>query len=236
MESSAEYRRPLYANFWDSVPSDLFRVLSGEPVKVVGTGFGRLASQFPPSTLEVFQDLATLDLVMSRARMQELSEATLQHIMTVRNCIGHRLVSLPRWDDLDEDTRMLTNSRTYGLAHLTCVIYQNAIMLSLFPNRGWQNGLTARLRFLLSVQDAATVQDEGVDDLVLWSLCVGAIASHQGRDSGFFQDSLQTLLLKRYDEASQQFTAVTAILHNFVWSDEACKQGFQIVWDATFKE
>ena len=183
----------------------------------------------------MFLDFATLDVVMSKARLQELSEDTLQHIQTVRNSVGHRLVSLPSWDDLGPDERKSIDSRAYELSRLTCVIYQNAVMFSLFPHRGWQNGLTGRLRWLISLDDRKSTANRGLDNLVIWCLCIGAIASYEGTNSEYFRKTLRERLSERYEDPSKQLLAVTAVLHTFVWSNEACDMGLQMVWNETFK-
>ena len=230
IEASAEFRAPIYPCWWDVEVTDLYGLLEGSPYKSAGQGFSRLEKHFPPSSLRVLRDFATLNSIMSHARLQELKQDTLQHIIAVRNCIGHRLSSLPSWDDLDEEIRETMDSRAYELSRLTCVIYQNAVMFTLSPHRGWHNGLASRLRWLLALGGSRTDETDELTGLVLWSLFIGAIASLQGLNSDFFRNNLRGLLSERYAAPSEHLLTVKAALHEFVWSNEACDAGFQVIW------
>lgn len=225
VEVGTSHTHPYYRRLWNADVSELYQYAPDASFLSRGRGFRLLSDHIPDFATDVFQDLAILDAIMCHTRLQQLSNDVLQHILTVRNCVAHRLLSLPSWDEMDESTQQQTDSRVYEICRLSCVIYSNAVLFSMFPHSGWQDRLTWRLRWLHSLDVPPTAASEAMDGLVLWSLCIGAVASFEGQNSSFFQLTVRQFLSERYDPPENYAKEVKDRLEEFLWSENACDIG-----------
>lgn len=225
-EAGANHTRPSYPSMWNADMSELYQYAPGCSFRSEGRGFRPLSGHIPEFASDVFRELAILDAIMAHTRqLQELGSDILEHIMNVRNCVAHRLLSQPSWDEMDEPTQQQTDSCIYDICRLSCVICSSAVLFSMFPHSGWQDRLNSRLCWLHSLDVPPTTASEAMDGLVLWSLCIGAVASYEGQNSELFQLTVRQFLSERYEPPENYAKEVKDRLEEFLWSENACDIG-----------
>lgn len=158
--------------------------------------FADVPGGLPLHTLSVLMRLATIDRYMAKQCGTDMTDDAYRRMMSTRNSIHHAVLSLPVWDDLPEAERNL--SRTcqqplYEATRLSAIIYSCAVIYCLPPHRNWHLKLTGELRKV--IEGYARFMDEA-PYLLLWVLCVGALAALRSPDRMFFEQKLGEVVAK----------------------------------------
>ena len=115
----------------------------------------------------------------------------------------------------------------YECCRITGVLYSNAVVFAL-PNSGWHVAIVRTLREMLETSDLGNWAVDSTA-LLLWALFVGGIASYATEDRGFFEQSLRTCVVSN---RLIEWSAVQALVRQFLWSNSACGSGAAALWDA----
>jgi hypothetical protein len=196
-----------------------------------GSGQGfiyKVPQGFPEVATSVFAGLSTINSTMNIKRQQFSDADEGQALLRARNGMHHALLSLPSWDELDDDSKRDTHSVAYEACRLSCIIYSNAILMGFSYNTGWHETHVKRLRILLALFDGHA-QAEDMLELLTWVLFVGGIAAYQLPEFPFFVKLLRKTMIQR---GITSLADVRKGLEDFIWSDNACLAGATVLWEA----
>lgn len=197
-----------------------------------GLGFVFFAPRgLPAHATKIFVNLSRLDVAMNHFRDQDTEDTDDRYsasLLGTRNAIHHDLLSLPHWEDLDDETKSKSYTATYEICRITCILYSNTVLMGLPPHSGWHINIVTRLRMLLELSSSGQWSKETMP-LLTWALFVAGIASYRTPHRGFFERHLRDTLLKR---GISSWKTVRQGLLEFIWSDSACGVGAAVLWDA----
>ena len=227
------FRAPIFPCVWEIKPTILtpgkYWSLSADEA-MPGEGFRNIPGRLP--RLTTFTDLSAVDLAMAHHCVLHFSGDDFTHLVYARNAAKHKIMSLPPWSKLADLERRWADNCVYECCRLTTVLYANTVSfptLEDFP--GVQEPLR-QLRDLLASFDLNQFEGE-CSAVVLWAVFVGGIASYRTQHWSFFVSALRickaTASIASLEEA-------VAVLRAFVWSDAACADGAQVVWNASEAE
>lgn len=217
----------MFPSLWELNMCDL-RLYETVNWESEGTGFADLSYCLPEEAVSTFRNLALLDQKMNQLRIRSLDNVVTDGLMSTRNALHHQLLSLSTFEQLGAVQRKHTHRAIYEILRLTCVLYSNAVMLGLPPHNGWHVEYCGRLRWLLSLSTMES-RKENTRNLMVWAAIVGGMASYHTSHFDFFKGMIADMIAD-YDKFS--WKAVRNQIQKFVWSDEACSQGAELVFEA----
>ena len=170
--------------------------------------------------------LAALSHAMSAQAAKDAGNERRSAILDTRNALQHQLLSLPLVQSDETAQQALAERGLYRCCWLAAVIYSNAVIFALTPHSGWQLTLTKRLQALLETYEYST-WSAGLDDVLLWIVVMGGLASLEGPNAAFFRDALRDILWKR---GNPSWPAVMDVLTGFLWLEKACAHAARLLW------
>ncbi|KAK5681885.1 hypothetical protein LTS10_006419 [Elasticomyces elasticus] len=229
--ASIANERPGLPLFWKDAPSvdEAAKMLHmSPPTSCVGYGFATLVpGGLPSMAVSVLSEVCAVDGLLTIAKLRRLKSRQDKMLVDCRNAAQYRLLSLPSWDELEEDDRTERSRITYELCILTAVLYSNAVIFPLPLNTGWHRRLITRIRD--TIEHSTLSSSSSDSSLLIWSLFVGGIAAYRSHDRAWFEMNLQVALARsriyRWNDAEMLLTA-------FMWSRDACRMGAAVLWDA----
>ncbi|KAK3635603.1 hypothetical protein LTR56_014643 [Elasticomyces elasticus] len=228
--ASIANEKPGLPLFWKDAPSvdEAAKMLHMPPLACSGYGFATLVPRGLPSmAVSVLLEVCAVDGLLTIAKLRRLKSRQHKMIVDVRNAAQYRLLSLPSWDELEEDDRTERSRTAYELCILTAVLYSNAVIFPLPLNTGWHRRLITRIRD--TIEHSTLSSSSSNSSMLIWSLFVGGIAAYRSHDRAWFEMNLQAALARariyRWNDAEMLLTA-------FMWSRDACRMGAAVLWDA----
>jgi hypothetical protein len=180
----------------------------------------------PPQALSSLMKMATLNQYMSARREAVLSQNNRRKLLDTRDVLQHELLLLAPWDELDEPSQRCSFRHVYECCRLGALIYSNGVILGLPPHRGWHTKLSRLLRGLVESVEAKVWADE-LSELLIWSLCVGALAAQHSSDRQWYETTLKfAFAMKRLTT----WAAVEDILDGYLWCSAACRRCAAVLW------
>lgn len=161
-------------------------------------------------------------------RYSPRTDPDVQSTRTLRDTVGHAVISLPSWEELGEAEKCDCHSALYQICRLTVGLYLTAVMLARPPHSGWQTIYVERMRSLIEFSGFA-MWSVDVGPVLLWVLCVGGIAAYRTKHRAFFEQTLRRELLS---STLRSWPEVRECLKGFMWTDGACEYGAAVLWDA----
>jgi hypothetical protein len=229
--SAAELETPSLPCFWDANASsmnELAATLHIPNILAFGIGFCNLPGGLPLEAENAYRDLSVVDQLMSAKRQLANEDSDLQAIRSLRNAIGHRVISLPAWEELDLSLQSGCHPALYQLSRLAVRLYMTAVMLARPPHSGWQTTYVAKIRSLIELSELGMWKVD-VSSFLTWVLLVGGIAAYRTQHREFFQSSLRVHLESR---GLGSWIDVRKSLEEYMWTDSACEHGAAVLWDA----
>ncbi|KAK4955112.1 hypothetical protein LTR10_007306 [Elasticomyces elasticus] len=230
IESTVRCTKPRFPCVWDVSESfqTLYPILRASDVSVGGAGFASCVPRgLPTSVLETLQWLASMEHLLERAHHARLDDTYFGTLIAARNGVQHKVLAMPRWQELSESEREGSFFATYETCRITALIYSNAVLFPMPPSTGWLNKLLDELRQLIEVSNLSSWRDD-TSALLIWSFYIGAIAAFSTVHRKFFRDALSHTLTAR---GIKTWPATEAILQQFLWTDSACGQGAAVLWE-----
>lgn len=189
------------------------------------SGFSELASHLPAQALYCFKSLSCIDLLMAETRRRRLGDGEAKILITSRNTVHHRLLSMERQDTSDDTESRGVSAAIFECCRLSCLVYCQCVV---FPVPSWTQGLRqplAGLRDILQILSAESTQ-QNIRPMVLWASLVGSVAAlHTPLRSPFMNMLKDASVGLRIASLSD----ILAIARTFVWSDSAGEQGAAVV-------
>jgi len=204
----------------------------GRPAPGRGFFVTLLSTSLPSPLINLMVDFAYLDRAMARHRMTPLIGTRRRAVLETHNALQHTLLSSSAWEPLDPPAKATSDPAIHSCCRLAALIYSNAVLFALPTHSAWNVGLTSKLRCLL---DKYTYGEwpAGTLDMLIWVLFVGGLASTRPREQSFFKQTLRKALHRKGDPS---WSAVQAILTDFIWSCEACGSYAWDIWLSTITD
>lgn len=221
--------KPYFPWLW---PVDPFILLESSEFLTFGnapcpseSGFAELGIHLAAQARYCFYSLSCIDLLMAETRRRRLSDSEAKILITSRNTVHHRLLSMAAQDIFDGTESARFSAAVYECCRLTCLVYCQCVV---FPVPSWTAGLRgplAELRNILKLLAAGSAHQD-LWPVMLWASLVGSVAVLHTPLRSVFMKTLKDVSTKLQ---AQSLYDILAIARNFVWSDSAGEQGAAIV-------
>jgi hypothetical protein len=195
-----------------------------------GQGFVPLRSSgLTEQALAVMLDMAQLTVVVEAYSQYTLYNANLVGLISRRNAIHHRLLSLPSGPMIAESSDMphALSHTLYEVCRLGALIYASAIFYVLPPSTGCPR------RLVLWVQ--RVTRDVSYEDLnggevkcFIWALFLAGIAAEDMPERPWFVERLRRLLALA---SVSRWSEIKRVVVLFLWSNSVCDEGGMNLWD-----
>lgn len=214
---------PRLENFWKSESLTSFVMVSPMLPQQRARGFFNID---PPEALtddllSTLNYLSAIEEIASRSRGQQMDDHVADQLRSAINDAHHRLMSLPARQDVYQDAQGCSAGAVYETVRLTAILYSLAILFPVPVASGWHIELFSRLRGLVEQAVGEGWHRHNIQ-LMIWVLCLAAIAAYRTQYRDFFEKQLRSLLL---DCGITKWEDVQCIVRQFLWSDEACSPG-----------
>jgi hypothetical protein len=234
-EAAWNLRKPLY-EFYD-LPA--VRLLAEDPSLNVltapistsrGRGFPDLLSLgLTEEALIVVLDMVALSIVVEAYCEQTLINPNLLGLISRRNQIHHRLLSLPFGMTLDSSR--LPN-KLYECCRLAALTYATAALFVLPLSTG------SPRRLVLQIQSAMEdIQPEGLRGcgckFYIWVLFLAGIWAEKMPERPWFVDRLRHLLEL---EGIYRWPEIKRVVMSFLWMSSICDEGAMNLWEDVASE
>jgi hypothetical protein len=223
-------RKPLY-DFYD-LPA--VRLLAEDPSLNVlpvpvsasrGRGFpGLLSLGLTEEALMVVLDMLDLSIVMEAYCEHTLKNPNLLGLISRRNQIHHRLLSLPSGETLESSG---VPSKLYECCRLGALAYATAALFTLPLSTGCPQ------RLVLQIQ--STMEDVRLEGLYgcggkfyIWVLFLAGIWAERMPERPWFLDRLRQLLEL---EGIYRWQELKSVLMSFLWMSSICDEGAMNLWE-----
>ncbi|KAH8812298.1 hypothetical protein F5884DRAFT_307200 [Xylogone sp. PMI_703] len=196
---------------------------------------------FPPKTINKrFRDLlafgindAAAVILQSMADLTVIIENHVRGINSIkdfelyirhRNTVQHRLMSLPRGEDLEYGE--VSSVCLYESIRHTAVIYSAAVTFAIPPHSGIFRTLAARLKSIMEESKFDPCW-QLCPETLLWMLVLGGVAATGTADRGWYVQNLaavsSALKLSEWEDVEDG-------LKEFLWLSSACEPGGRLLW------
>jgi hypothetical protein len=195
-----------------------------------GQGFEALRSSgLTEQAFKVMLDMVKLTIVVEAYSQYTLDNKNLVSLISRRNQIHHRLLSLPSGSMIAESSGMAhTLSHTlYEVCRLGALLYASTIFYVLPPSTGCPR------RLVLWVQQVTRdVYYEGLNGsevkCFIWGLFLAGIAAENMPERSWFIGRLRHLLALA---SVSRWSQIKSIAMLFLWSSSVCDEGGMNLWD-----
>ncbi|KAF2162931.1 hypothetical protein M409DRAFT_26784 [Zasmidium cellare ATCC 36951] len=230
LHSSANASKPLFPSIWDAqvfvkVLKPSLQTLAGD---VEGRGFvNQVPGGLPADALATFERLSLVDKLLDDFSAKSVSLSNDIILATLGDAVQHELLSLPSWPSLNEDDRHGCYLATYEVCRITAILYSNSVIFPMAPDASWLEKLLKQLRLVLETSNMSMWDDDTLPMLV-WSLFIAGMAAFWTRHRSFFVTHLRSTLVLA---GVSSLEAVKAMIRVFLWRDDACGHGADMLWD-----
>lgn len=233
MVAGTNFGPPTFSNFWTPHPSILAQhnILLSSQGHPAGRGFfKRIPRGLPPSALSVLVRLATVDRYMAENSGRYKTDDAYRRMMSTRNSVHHAILSLAPWSQLDPTDQNATSEAVYECCRTSAVLYSSAVIYGLPHHLNWQAQPLAYLSVLVESSREELISES--PELLLWALCIGALATSSSPARAFFDHELAELCEREDAMNRYSLSECQAIVEDFLWSPRACGDAGAIVWAA----
>ncbi len=189
-----------------------------------GAGFAALQNHLSATTTKLMQDISIVDQIMSLNRNRRMEDADFQLLMSARNNVQHRLLSLPRWIHLEPPDQSSSHQYMHDSCRCAALIYSNTVLR---PSS--DPGVLKPLEELASFLDEVESTDwpSSSATLKIWVAFIAGMAAYGTQYRQTFAKALGRLLERQRLTSLQN---AKSAVRPFVWSDHACEQGALVLW------
>lgn len=181
------------------------------------------------AALAVFLDMAELTTIVEAYSQHALENPNLVSLISRRNTIHHRLLSLP-----PDSVTMLDPTSPHALSHtiyevcrLGAIIHASAILYVLPPSTGCPRRLVLQVQKVVeSVQFERMSRNEV--NCFIWVLFLTGVAAQNMPERSWFVERLKHLL---FLAAISRWSEMKNIVVSFLWSSSVCDEGGMDLWD-----
>lgn len=232
MVAGTNFGPPTFANYWEPHPAIIAQhnsLLSSHGNSAGRGFFTRIPCGLPAKSLAVFVRLATVDRYMAENSGHYETDEAYRRMMNTRNAVHHSVLSLLPWDMLDDVERRSTSSAVYECCRTAAVLYSCAVLYGLPHHLNWQARPVEHLQELVA---SGRHELREAPEVLLWTLCIGALATLSSHGRAFFDRNLAELCEQGDGTYRWSFAECRVIVEDFLWSRRACGDGAAIVWAA----
>lgn len=219
----------MFPKFWDVEVPNLHHSWTNSILvtDTIGRGF---ASQqgvaLTEEAVRVFTNLAVVDRILSHRGLHWVKGAEVTPLLSARNAAHYDVLCLLSWDSLDSASKEQSHLVAYELCRLACLLYSNAVLMSLPPDTGWYKRLIERLAHLL--ESSERDHDNTHSKLLIWSLFTACVAAYDLPERVVFEQCFLEILSR---SQITEWDRLHGILQEFLWSDAACEMRAKDLWN-----
>ncbi|KAF2167784.1 hypothetical protein M409DRAFT_21934 [Zasmidium cellare ATCC 36951] len=224
LSASAHGTHPRFPSIWEpSIPSILLPLQppANEPTNAFTNS---IPNNLPLPLSKTLTSLRHLTHALSRPTTPPST------LITARNALQHRLLSLPSWSHLktlgETEGSFLA---TYETCRLTAILFSNAVFFPIDRAVAWRVKLLRLLREVLDRANLGGWKGTGGWRLAVWSLVIANLtACGTGLEEYFLRALRRTLRVKGVDVL--EWDDLQELLEGYLWCESVCNPGLEILW------
>lgn len=194
-------------------PTHTSRICGNDPLS---STLGKL----PSDIREAISMLRAIDHVLDSCRSRRLLGGELTSARTLQDRVQRQVLCVRAWYTLTQSERDICSREEHECCRVTAILYSTAVVYALPASSGWHHPLLRQLETIFL--SSPLLEKDDASQLVLWSLCVSAIAAFSTSLHSWHLSALRSVLKRKN---IQSWAAVEYEIACFPWCARACSRG-----------
>jgi len=191
-----------------------------------GRGFPALLSfGLTEEVLMVMLDMVNLTVVMEAYSQYTLMNPNLVTLISRKNVIHHRLLSLPSGPTLEKSSGK--PHKLYECCRLAAMTYAAAALFTLPPSTGCLRRLVLQIQSEMEDVCLEGLYGGGAN-FFIWVLFLAGVGAERMPERSWFVERLRDLLAL---EGVSRWNEIKSVVMSFLWMSSVCDEGGMNLWD-----